>query len=72
MINHRIAPGLGALLVFVQQLAHLIDRERRILPVKLTLTFTFIKERPVLRVRDGSHLLSDWEASRGPRAVRVA
>ncbi len=33
MINHRIARRAGALLVFVQQLAHLLDRERRILPV---------------------------------------
>src|SRR5258705_946127 len=51
MINHRIAHGARALLVFIQQLAHLLDRERRILPIKRLLTFTFLKEGPVLRVR---------------------
>jgi hypothetical protein len=34
MIKHKIALRAGALLVFVQQLAHLLDRERRILSVK--------------------------------------
>src|SRR6266480_7607666 len=51
MINHRIAHGARALLVFIQQLAHLLDRERRILPIKRLLTFTLLKEGPVLRVR---------------------
>src|SRR5213080_907700 len=34
MFNHRIAHPAGALLVFIQQLAHLLDREWRILPVE--------------------------------------
>src|SRR6266576_2052122 len=51
MVNHRIAHQAGALLVFVQQLAHLLDCERRILPVERLLTFTLIKERPVLCIR---------------------
>src|SRR5437870_2143724 len=49
--NHRIAHRAGALLVFVQQLAHLLDRERRILPVERLLTFTLLNEGSVLRVR---------------------
>jgi hypothetical protein len=56
MINHRIAHRARALLVFVQQLAHLLDRERSILPVERLLTFTLIKEGPVLRVRTASDL----------------
>src|SRR6266545_5660467 len=56
MIDHRIAHRARALLVFVQQLAHLLDRERRILPVERLLTFTLIKERPVLRVRTAGDL----------------
>ena len=51
MINHRIAHRARALLVFVQQLAHLLNRERRILPVERLLTFALIKEGPILRVR---------------------
>src|SRR4030095_14896487 len=56
MINHRIAHPARALLVFIQQLAHLLDRERRILPVERLLTFTLIKEGPVLRVRTAGDL----------------
>jgi hypothetical protein len=56
MINHRIAHRTRALLVFIQQLAHLLDRERSILPVKRLLTFTLIKEGPVLRVRTAGDL----------------
>src|SRR4029453_8132971 len=56
MVNQRIAHQARALLVLIQQLAHLLDRERRILPVKRLLTFTFVKERPVLRVRTAGDL----------------
>ena len=48
MFNHRIAHPASALLVFIQQLAHLVDGERRILLVERLLAFTFIEERPVL------------------------
>src|SRR5919198_2256848 len=48
MIKHRIAHPVCALLVFVQQLAHLVDRERRVLPVERLLAFTLIQKRPVL------------------------
>jgi hypothetical protein len=34
MFNHRIAHPASALLVFIQQLAHLVDGERRILLVE--------------------------------------
>ena len=56
MIDHKIAHRARALLVFIQQLAHLLDRERRILPVERLLTFTLIKEGPVLRVRTAGDL----------------
>jgi hypothetical protein len=45
-----------ALLVFVQQVAHLVDCERRVLPVKRLLAFTLIQKRPVLRVSPGGGL----------------
>src|SRR6266550_1297048 len=51
MFNHRIAHPARALLVFIQQLAHLLDRERRILPVERLLTLALINEGSVLRVR---------------------
>src|SRR2546421_7715641 len=50
MVKHRIALLGRALLVFIQQLAHLLDRERRVLPVQRFLTFAFIQKRPVLCV----------------------
>src|SRR4029453_625068 len=56
MINHRIAHRTRGLLVFIQQLAHLLDCERSILPVERFLTFTLIKEGPVLRVRTAGDL----------------
>jgi dodecin len=56
MINHRIAHRARALPVFVQQLSHLLDRERRILPVKRLLTFTLIEEGPILGVRAAGDL----------------
>src|SRR4029450_1177034 len=66
MINHRIAHRARALLVFVQQLAHLLDCERRILPVKRFLTFTLIKEGPVLRVRTAGDLFVRLRGLAGP------
>jgi len=38
---------LGALLVFIQQLAHLFNRERGIFAVKRLLTFPLTEEGPV-------------------------
>ena len=43
------SPG-RALLVFVQQLAHLLDRERRVFSVERLLAFTLVQKRPVLCV----------------------
>src|SRR5437762_7033745 len=51
MINHRIANRARPLLVFVQQLAHLFDCKRFVLPRQRLLTFSFVQERPVLCVR---------------------
>src|SRR6266581_4108749 len=69
MINHRIANRAGPLLVFVQQFAHLFDRERFILPCQRLLTFTFVQERPVLCVRAADNffvrLRSIAETTRG-------
>src|SRR4030095_420387 len=56
MINHRIANRAGPLLVFVQQLAHLFDCERFILPRQRLLALTFVQERPVLCVRAAASL----------------
>ena len=41
---------MRALLVFVQQLPHLVDRERRVLPIERFLAFALIQKRPVLRI----------------------
>src|SRR6266568_9141506 len=57
IVNHRIAHRAGALLVFVQQLAHLLDRERRILPVERLLTLALIQKRAVPSVRAGGNFL---------------
>src|SRR5258707_3520520 len=51
MINHRIAHPASALLVFIQQLAHLLDRERRILSVERFVPLTLVEKRPVPCVR---------------------
>src|SRR6266487_897177 len=60
MFNHRIAhppQRTSALLVFIQQLAHLLDRERRILPVERLLTLALIQKRAVPSVRAGGNFL---------------
>src|SRR5919201_6333710 len=57
MIKHRIAHPVCALLVFVQQLAHLVDRERRVLPVERLLAFTLIEKWSVLGVRAAGDFL---------------
>src|SRR5438552_10566099 len=57
MFNHRIAHPARALLVFIQQLAHLLDRERRILPVERLLTLALIQKRAVPSVRAGGNFL---------------
>src|SRR5215813_4932784 len=44
--NNAPASARRALLVLVQQLANLIDRERRVLLVERLLTFAFVQERP--------------------------
>ena len=45
--NSAPASAGRALLVFVQQLAHLVDRERRVLSVERLLTLALIQKRPV-------------------------
>src|SRR5438874_4162265 len=57
MLKHRIAHPARALLVFIQQLAHLLNRERRVLSVERFLTFAFVQERPVLCVRANGNFL---------------
>src|SRR5262249_54088808 len=50
----RSASGL---LVLVQQLAYLLDRERLVFSVERLLTFTFVQKRPVTCVRTRGNLL---------------
>ena len=57
MFNHRIAHLASALLVFIQQLAHLLDRERRILSVERFLTLALVQKRPVPCIRADGNLL---------------
>src|SRR5207253_7504666 len=57
MFNHRITHPARALLVFIQQLAHLLDRERRILPVERFLTFALVQERAVFCIRANGNFL---------------
>src|SRR6266436_4410908 len=56
IVNHRIAHPAIALLVFIQQLAHLLDRERRILSVERFLTLTLVQKRPIPCIREGANL----------------
>src|ERR1043166_9520778 len=58
MLTDRIAQPAIALLVFIQQLAHLLDSERFIVPVERFLTFAFVQERPVLCVRANGNFFS--------------
>src|ERR1700693_3023223 len=58
MFKDKIAHPASALLVFVQQLAHLLDRERRILLVERFLTLALVQERPVPCVRADGDFLS--------------
>src|SRR6266498_941407 len=55
MFKDKIAHPASALLVFVQQLAHLLDRERRILLVERFLTLALVQERAVLCIRAGGN-----------------
>src|SRR5438552_14360295 len=45
-----VSPG-RALLVFVQQLAHLLDRERFVLSIERLLTFALVQKRSVTCIR---------------------
>src|SRR5215472_14343368 len=56
--NTAPASARRALLVLVQQFAHLVDRERRVLLVERLLTFAFVQKRPRPGVRARSDLLS--------------
>src|SRR5438477_11930710 len=51
--SHNSAPASAgrALLVFVQQLAHLLDRERLVFSVERLLTFAFVQKGPVTCIR---------------------
>src|ERR1043166_8050635 len=70
MITDRIAHPPSALLVFIQQLAHLLDRERLIMPVERFLTLAFVQEWPVLRVRADRNFFSRLRSiSHAPRAL---
>src|ERR1700693_1544004 len=58
MFKDKIAHPASALLVFVQQLAHLLDRERRILLVERFLTLALVQERAVLCIRADGNFFS--------------
>src|SRR5437879_13442143 len=55
MFKDKIAHPASALLVFVQQFAHLLDRERRILMVGRFLTLALVQERAGLCIRAGGN-----------------
>jgi hypothetical protein len=48
----------SALFVFIQQLTHLVDRERRILPVERFLSFALVQKRTVVCVRASGNFLA--------------
>jgi hypothetical protein len=58
MINDRIAHLASALFVFIQQLTHLVDRERRILPVERFLSFALVQKRTVVCVCASGNFLA--------------
>src|SRR5437899_2400450 len=70
MFNHRIAHPASALLVFIQQLTHLLDRERRILSVERFLTLALVQERPVPCVlANDNFLIRLWSIAGAARSL---